>query len=72
METAARAHQQKRYFIERLLSFGENGPLALLTMNKDGAPYLRMNRASYLIGMVGLNEMVKVHTAHEMHEGSPT
>jgi ribonucleoside-triphosphate reductase (formate) len=71
METAARAHQQKRYFIERMLSFGENGPLALLTMNKDGAPYLRMNRASYLIGMVGLNEMVKVHTAHEMHEGSP-
>ncbi|MGA2193238.1 MAG: anaerobic ribonucleoside-triphosphate reductase, partial [Nitrospirota bacterium] len=70
MEVAAKAHQQKRYFIERLLSFGESGPLALLTMNKDGSPYLRMGRASFLIGMVGLNELVKVHSQHEMHEGS--
>jgi ribonucleoside-triphosphate reductase len=70
MEVAAKAHLQKRYFIERLLSFGESGPLALLTMNKDGQPYLRMGRASYLIGMVGLNELVKVHTGHEMHEGT--
>ncbi|HLB25686.1 MAG TPA: anaerobic ribonucleoside-triphosphate reductase [Nitrospirota bacterium] len=70
MDVAAKAHMQKRYFIERLLSFGESGPLALLTMNKDGQPYLRMGRASFLIGMVGLNEMVKVHTGHEMHEGS--
>ena len=31
MEVAAKAHIQKRYFIERLLSFGESGPLALLT-----------------------------------------
>lgn len=70
MELAAKAHQQKRWFIEKLLSLGENGPLALLTMNKDGQPYLRMNRASHLIGMVGLNELVKVHTGREMHEGT--
>ncbi|HEY3347269.1 MAG TPA: anaerobic ribonucleoside-triphosphate reductase [Nitrospirota bacterium] len=70
MDIAAKAHIQKRYFIERLLSFGESGPLALLTMAKDGQPYLRMNRASFLIGMVGLNELVKVHAGHEMHEGS--
>jgi ribonucleoside-triphosphate reductase len=68
MEVAAKAHLQKRYFIERLLSFGESGPLALLTMNKDGQPYLRMGRASYLIGMVGLNELVNVHTGHEMQK----
>jgi len=70
MDTAAKAHIEKRYFIERLLSLGESGPLALLTMDLDGQPYLRMKRATYLIGMVGLNEMVKVHTGHEMHEGS--
>jgi len=70
MEIAAQAHKEKRWFIERLLSLGESGPLALLTMNLDGQPYLRMDRASHLIGMVGLNEMVKVHTGHEMHEGS--
>jgi ribonucleoside-triphosphate reductase len=62
------AHKQKRNFIERLLSSGEDGPLALLTMNRDGMPYLRMNMASHLVGMVGLNELVQYHTGEEMHE----
>jgi len=70
VDLAARAHIEKKYFIERLLSLGESGPLALLTMNKDGSPYLRMGRVSYLIGMVGLNELVKVHTGRELHEGN--
>jgi len=63
-----KAHQQKRVFMEKLLALGENGPLALLTMNRDGAPYLRFNLASHLVGMVGLNEMVQIHTGEEMHE----
>jgi len=65
---AVRAHKEKRAFIERLLSAGEDGPLALLTMMRDGMPYLRMNRASHLVGMVGLNEMVQIHSGEEMHE----
>ncbi len=68
VETAVEAHLQKRAFIEKLLSLGERGPLALLTMNQDGEPYLRMRRATHLLGMVGLNEMVKIHTGREMHE----
>ena len=63
-----KAHKQKRAFMEKLLALGENGPLALLTMNRDGAPYLRFNLAAHLIGMVGLNEMVQIHTGEEMHE----
>jgi ribonucleoside-triphosphate reductase len=59
---AVTAHKQKRAFIERLLSSGEDGPLSLLTMNRDGMPYLRMNRASHLVGRVGMNEMVQIHT----------
>ncbi len=68
MELAAQAHLQKRAFIERLLSQGDRGPLSLLTMDRDGQPYLRMHRVSYLLGMVGLNEMVKIHTGQELHE----
>ncbi len=68
METAVKAHQQKKKFIEHLLSLGETGPLALLTMSTDGTPYLRMHRASYLVGMVGLNELVKIHTGEELNE----
>ena len=65
---AVHAHKEKRAFLERLLSLGEDGPLSLLTMNRDGMPYLRFNLASHLIGMVGLNEMVQVHTGEELHD----
>lgn len=65
---AIKAHRQKKDFIEKLLSLGESGPLALLTMAPDGESYLRMRRVSYLIGMVGLNEMVQAHTGKQMHE----
>ena len=68
VELAVKAHLEKKAFIEQLLALGESGPLALLTMNKDGAPYLRMKRVTYLIGMVGLNELVKIHTGEELHE----
>jgi len=65
---AVKAHLEKKAFIEKLLSLGERGPLALLAMDRDGSPYLRMRRASFLIGMVGLNELVQIHTGQEMHQ----
>ena len=68
VEMAVKAHLEKKLFIEKLLSLGENGPLALLAMNRDGSPYLRMHRASFLVGMVGLNELVQIHTGQEMHQ----
>jgi len=70
MELAVRAHIQKKDFLEKLLSHGEKGPLSVLTMNRDGLPYLRMGHARYLIGMVGLNELVQIHRGQEMHESA--
>ena len=68
VELAVEAHLQKRAFILKLLSLGERGPLSLLTMERDGSPYLRLERATYLIGMVGLNELVQYHTGEELHQ----
>ncbi|MFH1089998.1 MAG: anaerobic ribonucleoside-triphosphate reductase [Pseudomonadota bacterium] len=68
VKLAVRAHLCKKTFIEKLLTHGEKGPLALLGMNRDGEPYLRMYKASYLIGMLGLNEMVQHHLGCELHE----
>jgi ribonucleoside-triphosphate reductase len=68
IEMAVKAHLEKKRFIEKLLSLGEKGPLALLAMDRDGSPYLRMHRASFLIGMVGLNELVQIHTGQELHQ----
>jgi len=68
VEMAVKAHLEKKLFIEKLLSLGEKGPLALLAMERDGSPYLRMHRASFLVGMVGLNELAQIHTGQEMHQ----
>ncbi|OGP95134.1 MAG: anaerobic ribonucleoside-triphosphate reductase [Deltaproteobacteria bacterium RBG_16_47_11] len=68
VEMTVKAHLEKKLFIEKLLSLGEKGPLALLAMDRDGSPYLRMHRASFLVGMVGLNELVQIHTGQEMHQ----
>jgi len=68
MRLAARAHAEKRRFIEQLLGMGKHGPLALLAMDLDGEPYYRLRRATQLFGMLGLNELVQYHTGRQMHE----
>jgi anaerobic ribonucleoside-triphosphate reductase len=70
LELAARAHVQKKKFITEILAAGNRGPLSLLAMQRDGQPYLRMFRVSYLMGILGLNELVEAHTGQELHEGS--
>jgi anaerobic ribonucleoside-triphosphate reductase len=67
-ETAIKAHVQKKNFIHSLLNLGSEGPLALLTMNKDGEPYLRTKRATYLVGLLGLNELVEAHKGVQLHQ----
>ncbi len=68
LDIAVRAHIEKRAFLIKLLSLKADGPLALLTMERDGEPYLRMHRATYLIGILGLNELVQYHLGRELHE----
>ncbi len=66
--TAIKAHIQKKDFIEKLLSYAEHGPLAVLAMNNDGFPFLRMNRAYYILGLVGLNELAQIHQGNQLHQ----
>jgi len=68
LEMAAKAHLQKKHFIEEILAQGHNGPLSMLAMKRDGNPYLRMWRVSYLVGILGLNEVVQAHLGQELHE----
>jgi len=64
---AVKAHQQKKRFIEKLLKPG--CPLWQIGMTApDGRPYLDLDKATYIIGMVGLNECVKRITGKELHE----
>jgi ribonucleoside-triphosphate reductase len=68
IQLAAKAHGQKKKFIERLMSLGKGGPLSLLAMDLDGEPYLKLHKCSFLIGMVGLNELIRVHLGQELHD----
>jgi len=69
MELALKAHVQKRNFIKNLLDLKDKGPLSLLSVAYDGESYLRMEKASHLIGLLGLNETVQVLAGKQLHEG---
>lgn len=58
VDLAIQAHEEKKVFIDEVLGL-ENSPLALLTMNLDGNEYIRRDKMSYLIGILGLNEAVE-------------
>jgi ribonucleoside-triphosphate reductase len=68
MRLMAEAHVLKKAFVEKLLNLKGSGPLGLLAMDLDGEPYFRMHRATFLLGMLGLNELVQYHLGQEMHE----
>lgn len=68
LELAAKAHIQKRDFIKKLLAYGVEGPLGALVYSNDDAPYFRLEKTEYLIGLLGLNEMVLCLTGKELHE----
>jgi ribonucleoside-triphosphate reductase len=70
LELVAKAHAQKREFITELVELGEDGPLGMLCQDLDGAPYLKMDSLTYLAGVIGLNELVQVHTGQQLHESN--
>jgi anaerobic ribonucleoside-triphosphate reductase len=68
LELVAKAHAQKRSFIQDLFDLGDEGPLGMLTLNLDGMPYLKMDQLTYLAGLIGLNELIQVHTGEQLHQ----
>mgnify|MGYP005647879417 CR=1 FL=1 len=63
------AHMQKRAFISSLMTdpskpLWEIGKTAL-----DGRPYVDLKKATYIVGLIGLNECMHYMTGKELHEG---
>jgi anaerobic ribonucleoside-triphosphate reductase len=61
------AHKSKSKFIKNLLDMKRSGPLALLGESADGDPYVKFDRITYLVGVLGLNELVQYHLGEELH-----
>ena len=68
MDMAAKAHIQKKNFI-RKISSQPGAPLWQLgALTPDGKPYVDLEKATHIIGLIGLNECVKRITGKELHE----
>lgn len=68
MELAIKAHLQKKEFIWRLMSepglpMWEVGKIAL-----DGRPYIDLDKVTYIIGIIGLNECVQHLSGKQLHD----
>lgn len=67
MDACVDAHLRKRAFIEALLQ--EGGPLWQLGKPScDGAPYVDLDDATYIIGLLGFNDAIKYLTGSALHE----
>ena len=68
MELAVKAHEQKRSRIAEMLS-GPGYPLWQIgKMANDGKPYVDLSTATYIIGLIGVNDAMKFLTGKEFHE----
>ena len=67
MDACVDAHLKKRAFIDTLLQ--EGGPLWQLGKPScDGSPYVDLDEATYIIGLLGFNDAIKYLTGSALHE----
>ena len=68
MDIAMKAHVEKRGFIQKMMS-GPNMPLWQIgKAAADGRPYVDLDKATYIIGLIGLNECIQHIMGQELHE----
>jgi len=68
MDIVMKAHLQKKKFVSEISSKPGTPLWQIGMIAADGRPYVDLNEASYIIGMIGLNECVKYLTGKALHE----
>lgn len=70
--TCIKAHLDKKSFVSRIM--GNPGmPLWQVgKIAKDGRPYIDLDKATYIIGIIGLNECLHYLIGKELHEDEST
>ncbi len=69
---AMKAHIQKKKFIAGLMSAPHLPLWQIGKLAKDGKPYVDLEKSTYIIGILGLNECVQYLTGKELHEDEDT
>lgn len=67
LELTVKSHIQRLEYVKHLCELS-NSPLKFYTCGMDKKPYVRFDRISWLIGLVGLNEYVWNLTGQQLHE----
>jgi anaerobic ribonucleoside-triphosphate reductase len=68
MDLAMEAHQQKREFIRKMMSSPEMPLWQIGQKARDDRPYVDLDKCTYIIGLIGLNECVQYMMGKELHE----
>ena len=69
---AMKAHIQKKQFIAELMTQPHLPLWQIGKLAKDGKPYVDLEKSTYIIGILGLNECVQHLTGKELHEDEDT
>lgn len=68
LKLVVKAHQEKKLFLEKLMNSPE-GPLWQIgKISPDGKPYVDLEKGTYLVGLIGLNEAIQYLTNYQLHE----
>ena len=70
MNLAMKAHLEKKAYIQHLLDTDGSPLRSLGIASDDGEPYVNLDKSTYIIGLIGLNEAVQCLTGAELHESS--
>jgi ribonucleoside-triphosphate reductase len=68
MGLALKAHLQKKAFIAKLMSAPHMPLWEIGKKARDGRPYVDLEKATYIFGLIGLNEAIQFLTGQELHE----
>jgi anaerobic ribonucleoside-triphosphate reductase len=71
MDLALKAHLQKKDFISRTTGLGQIHNSVSKPTAVDGKPYIDLEKATYIIGLIGLNDAVQFLIGKELHELTP-
>ncbi|MGR3311251.1 MAG: anaerobic ribonucleoside-triphosphate reductase [Candidatus Brocadiales bacterium] len=69
IDIAIKAHLQKKSFIKKLMSSDAMPLWEIGRQAKDGRPYVDLEKSTYIVGIIGLNECLQYMTGRELHEG---
>jgi anaerobic ribonucleoside-triphosphate reductase len=70
MELAVEAHLQKREKIAEMMSEAGRPLYQIGRKACDGRPYVELDKCTYILGLIGVNDAVKFLTGEELHESS--